>query len=120
MAARREERIESLTADIRAHATTIVGNDDLDMVRAGLPDRDIDATSHAVRKRVRDSVQEKVRQHLPIEPGITGHGHAGLAIDIEHQIVLAQSRPQTREDLFGQIAEIEDTAVQITITDRHL
>jgi hypothetical protein len=111
IAARGEERVESLAADIQAHAATIVGDDDLDIVRAGLSYRDIDATSLAIRKRMRDGVQDKICQHLPIGPGITGHGQSGLAIDIEHQIVPAQSRPQIREDLFGQIAQISSKLV---------
>ena len=42
VAPRREERIERAAAHVEAHAATIVGKDDLDIVLAGLPHLDID------------------------------------------------------------------------------
>jgi hypothetical protein len=120
MTTRGEERIESLTPDTRTHPTTIVGNDDFDILGSGLVNRDIDVACHAIRECVRNGVQEKACQHLPIWPGIAVHGHARLAVDVEYQIAFPQRRPETHKDLFGQIAGIEDTPVQVTLIDRDL
>ena len=79
-----------------------------------LPDSSNQNMAHlagpAVRKGVRDRIEKQIGQHLAIGPGITVHGEIGLALDIERQIVLSQSRPQAHDDLLGQVAEVEAAA----------
>jgi hypothetical protein len=60
LAARREERIEGLAADVSAHAAAIVGKQDFDFVAARRPHLDVDRASLTVRKRVHDRIEKKV------------------------------------------------------------
>ena len=111
VAAGGEERIEGAAADVERHAAAIVGKDDLDIVLAGLPHLDIDRAGLAVRESVRHRIEEQIGQHLPVGPGIGVHDQIGLAVDVERQMVLAQSRPQAHHHLLGQIAEVEDALI---------
>ena len=69
VAPRREERIEGAAANIEAHAAAIVGEQDLDIVLAGLAHLDIDRARPAVRESVRHRIEEQIGQHLPVGPG---------------------------------------------------
>ena len=110
---RGEERIERAPAHVERHAAAIVGEDDLDIVLAGLPHLDIDRAGLAVRKGMRHRIEEQIGEHLPVRPGIRVHAEIGLAVDVERQIVLAQARPQAHHHLLGQIAEVEDALIGV-------
>ena len=56
----REERIERSVPDIETHAAAIVGKNNFDMVDPGCLRLDVDSTSIAVRKCVRDRVEEEI------------------------------------------------------------
>src|SRR5262249_27445473 len=64
-AARREERIERATLDLVAHADSVIGHEDVDVV-AHLPRLDDDASGAPVGKSMNDAVEEQVGQDLPI------------------------------------------------------
>src|ERR1700686_3342362 len=113
IAAGREERIEGAAADIEAHAATIVGKDDLDIVLAGFTHLDIDRAGLAVGKSMRHRVEKQIGQHLSVGTGIRVHRQIGLTLDGERQIVLAQARPQAHHHLLGEIAEVEGTLVRV-------
>src|SRR6476619_6986946 len=107
VAPRGEKRIEGAAANVEAHAASVVGKDDLDIILAGLANLDVDRAWLAVRECMRHGVQEQVSKYLPVWTGITIHHEIGLAIDIERQVVLAQARPQAHHHLLGEIAETE-------------
>src|SRR5262249_19141959 len=75
-AARREERIERATLDLVAHADSVVGHKDVDVV-AHLPRLDDDASGAPVGKGMNDAVEEQVGQDLPIRARIAVHADAG-------------------------------------------
>ena len=56
----REERIEGFAPDLKVHAAAIVGKKDFDSVATGSLDLDVYNTSLAIRKSVRDRIEEKV------------------------------------------------------------
>src|SRR6266436_4612287 len=116
----REERIERFTPDVETHAATIVGKKNFDIVISGRSNLDVDGTSFAVRKPMRDRVEEEVGQHLSIGPWIAVHRQAGLAFDVEGEVLLPQARPQAHGDLFSQIAEVEDALTRVTAVGRYL
>ena len=93
ISARREERIERPVPDIEAHAAAIIGKDDFDIVRPGCLHLDLDGTSLAVGKRMRDRVEEEDRQHLSVWSGIAVNREIGLAFDVEDQSGERQARP---------------------------
>src|ERR1700689_1656356 len=70
IAARREERVECTTPDVEAHAATIVGEDDFDIVLAGSPNLDVHLAWPAVRKGMRHRIEEQVGEHLSVRPRI--------------------------------------------------
>ena len=65
----REERVEGFAPDIDAHAAAIVGKKDIHSVATGGLDLDIDVASFAVRKGVRDRIEEEVGRSCPYGPG---------------------------------------------------
>src|SRR6476646_7030568 len=107
VAAGGKERIERLPPDVRAHATAVVAKDDLDIIVAASAHLDGNISLSAVRKRMRDRVEEKVVQHLPVGAGIAGDRKALLALDVQRDAVLRQRRPQADGYLLGEIAEVE-------------
>ena len=83
------------------------------MVLAGRAQPDIDRASLAVRKRVRDRIEKEIGQHLPKGTRIAVHREVRLAIDVEPQVVFRQSRPQIRQDVRGELAEIKLASIEI-------
>src|SRR5882757_2234521 len=94
-----EERIEGLASDIRAHAAAVVGKDDIDRVVTGGPDFDVDGTSAAVGKGVRDRIHEQIGQQLSVSSRVAVDFQIGFARDVQGQV--SQARPQAYDDLFG-------------------
>jgi len=107
----REERIEGFAPDIEAHAATVVRKTNLNAVSAGGPDLDVDETCLAVGKGMQDRIEEEIGQHLPVWARVTVHRQIGGTFDGEGEILLSQARTQAHDDLFGQIAQIEDALV---------
>src|SRR6266702_4108929 len=107
-------------SDINTHATAVVRKENFNVVLPGRPYLNIDGTSLAIRKRVRDRVEEEVGQHLSVRPRIAVHGQIGPALDVEDEIFLSQARPQAQDDLFSQVAEIEDALVRVVSISRYL
>ena len=66
VAAGGKERVERLPPDVRAHAAAVVAKDDLDIIDAEGAHLDGNISLPAVRKRMRDRVEEKVGQHLRV------------------------------------------------------
>ena len=93
VAAGGKERIKRLPPDVRAHAAAVVAKDDLDIIVAACPRLDGNISLPAVRKCMRDRVEEKVGQHLPVGAGIAADRKALLALDVQRHAVLRQSRP---------------------------
>src|SRR6202048_4682467 len=73
LAARREERIERLAPDIETHAATVVGKKHFDIALAGRLHPDVDGTSLAVGKRLRDRIENEIGQHLSVGPRMAVH-----------------------------------------------
>src|SRR5947209_19421639 len=92
VAAGSKEWIERLPPDVRAHAAAVVAKDDLDIIGAGCAHLDGNISPPAVRKRMRDRVEEKVGQHLPVGAGIAADRKALLALAVQRHAVLRQSR----------------------------
>ena len=103
----REKRIERLASDIRTHAATVVGEDYLDLARAGGAGLDVNHSRLCIRECMSDRIEEEMGQHLPERSGIAIHGKIRLALNIQADAVLWQRRLQTDSQLLGQIAEIE-------------
>lgn len=107
-------------AHVEAHAATIVGDDDLDIVLAGLAHPDVDDPRTSVREGVRHRIQKQIGQHLPVRPGIAVHGQVGLALDVQRQVLLAQARAQAHHHLLGEVGEVEAALVRIVAVGRDL
>src|SRR5689334_9187256 len=88
IAPRGEERIERAAPDVETHADAVVRKQDLDIVAVIFPHLDLDGAGPAVRKGVRDGIEEQVGKHLPVWPGIAVHCQTRLALDVEREIVL--------------------------------
>ena len=99
--------------DLRAHAAAVVGKKDIDCIVSGGLDFDVDGTSLAIRKRVSDRIKEEVSQQLSVWSRVAVHFQTGLAIDVQRQALLSEARPQAHNDLFGQIAEIENPLIRV-------
>src|SRR5882672_1509787 len=68
----------------------------------GLPSGNACAT--ALRNRL---------EHLPVGAGIAVHRQVRLAIDVERQIVLAQTGPQRHHHLLREVAKVEAALVGV-------
>jgi hypothetical protein len=99
--ASRKKRIESLAPDVWAHAAAVVREENYYFIVPGCLDLDVDDTAFAVGKRVRDRIEKKVGQHLPVRAGITVHRQTGLAFDVKGEIFLFHARSQAHHDLLG-------------------
>ena len=112
IATRREEWIEGLPLDAETHATTIVGEENFDFFVPQCRYLDGYETARAdVGKCVRDRIEEEIGQYLSVRPGIAIHLQIGLALDVERQVVLSQTRAQAFENLLGEVADVEDTLI---------
>ena len=105
-----EKWIEGFASDIKAHAASVVYEENFNVIMSGRPNLDIHAAALTVGERMRDRIEEEIGQHLPIRARITVHRQIGLTFDGEGEILLSKTRVQAHDDLFGQITEIKDTA----------
>ena len=58
-----------------------------------------------------DRVEKEVGQHQPVRSRIAVDRQSGLALDLKGKVLLSQTRPKTLDDLFGQVAEIENALI---------
>src|SRR5262249_58100603 len=105
-AARREERIERASLDLVAHADSVIGHEDVDVV-APLPRLDDDASGASVGKSMNDAVEEQVGQYLPIRARIAVHADAGRHVDGQRDLRFLEHGTQARNDLVRRFAQIE-------------
>ena len=87
--ASREEWIEGFSPDIEAHTAAVVRKENFNIIKAGGLDLDVDETCLTLGKRMRDRIEEKVCQHLPVRVGITVHRQIGLTFDGGGEILLS-------------------------------
>src|SRR5450631_1688082 len=106
-----KERIQGFAPDIWTHAATIVGKTDFDIVVPECLHPDVDGALVVVRKGVYDRVKKKIGRHLAVWSRIAVHGQIGLALEVETQSFLFQASSEAHDDLFGQVAEIEDALI---------
>jgi hypothetical protein len=57
-------------------------------------------------------VENKVGQHLAIGAGITAHGQIRLILDTDREIIMAQSGPQTFDNLISHLTNIEASPIR--------
>src|SRR5882757_2211562 len=100
IAACREERIEGLAPDVKAHAAAVVGKKDINGVVTGSLDLDVDRTSAAIGKGVCDRIEEEIGQQLSVWSRVAVDPQIGLARDVQGQVLLSQARPQAHDNLF--------------------
>jgi hypothetical protein len=60
---------------------------------------------------MRHRIEEQVGQHLPVGAGIADHRQIGLALDLQREVFLSQTRSQAQNDLFRQVTQIEGALI---------
>src|SRR5215471_7798550 len=116
----RKKRVESLTTHVKAHAATIVRDQQNHIALAGALQTDRNLAPRPVRKCVHDRIENQIGQHLSEWTRVAVHYQARLTRNTECKIVLAHTRPQTRQDLLDEFTGIEGALIQIMAINRHL